>query len=151
MEGDKENRQSGITSLRRQHRATMTSLVPSNNENETTRQSRSSIAAPTNTTDRSSVLTPSFQHNAKRGSLPKPLNTPKSLLKTELAFIDAEVSFFISPLAFVDYTYSRQNVIVIQSLFRRNEARTLAAKRIQSVQCMQRGTRCWIAVRYVRP
>lgn len=101
MQDDKENQQSGITNLRRQLRATMTSPVPGNKENEATRQSRQWTAAPTSTqlatTERSSVLTPSFRHNASRTFLPKPLKTPKSLLKTELAFIDAEDSFLISP------------------------------------------------------
>jgi hypothetical protein len=52
-------------------------------------------------------------------------------------------------LSFVDYSCSRQDVIVVQSLFRRNAARTLSAKRMQSIRHLQSGMRCCIAVRYV--
>lgn len=47
----------------------------------------------------------------------------------------------------IEYTRARQDVIVLQSLFRRNAARTLSTKCMQSVLCLQRGVRCWLAVR----
>jgi abnormal spindle-like microcephaly-associated protein len=52
-------------------------------------------------------------------------------------------------LAVIDYTYYRQAIIAIQCLFRHNAARMLSTKRMQSVLCVQRGARCWIAVRSV--
>ena len=52
-------------------------------------------------------------------------------------------------LSFVDYSCSRQDVIVVQSLFRRNAARTLSTKRMQSIRHLQSGMRCGIAVHYL--
>lgn len=100
MENGKENQQSGMTSLRRQLRATMSPTPMSNHNKEngikTKRTSLFTATAPSSGSGKSTVLTPSLRHNTRQSS--KSLKTPKSLLKRELAFNDAaEESLLISP------------------------------------------------------
>ena len=101
MQGEgKENGPPG--SLRRQLRATMTSPLSNMNTNKENVVSSKAAATTSfsNTAtmpDRSKVLTPSLRQNLTGTSLSKPVKTPKSLLKREMEFLDAEESFLISP------------------------------------------------------
>lgn len=107
MENGKENHQpSGVTSLRRQLRATMSPPPPSNSnkENSASQQQQSRQATTT------SALTPSFRHNTRESSK-KPLKTPKSLLKRELAFNDAEESLLISPGGDLSFSLANDDAV----------------------------------------
>ena len=101
-ENGKENQPSAVMSLRRQLRATMSPPPPNNGNNKENGKTSSQFNARVDQTKTSStVLTPSFRHNAQQR---KSVKTPKSLLKRELAFNDAEESLLISPGADVSFS-----------------------------------------------
>ena len=108
MENGKENQQSGMTSLRRQLRATMSPSAINKENNCTSRTSNAS------TSTKPTALTPSLRQNTRQTSKSTILKTPKSLLKKELEFNEADESLLISPAAADEFSLANESSMEIR-------------------------------------